>query len=87
MGSLVGANAAAATIRKPHIVLSAGFDTFTQDWQSALMIHEMLHVVIGDHLEIDALLEIPEAYLFANGGNFSFVLTQFIRNDCPKPTQ
>ena len=46
-----------------HIVIEPYlFFTSTDSWQSASLIHELLHVVIGDHGAIYELLSIPTEY-------------------------
>jgi Zn-dependent protease with chaperone function len=68
----------------PHIVLSNGFSQLSADQQSAILIHELLHVVLGDHLPIINALGIPNDYIVTHFGNESFAITEFVLNGCPK---
>jgi RHS repeat-associated protein len=68
----------------PHIVLSNGFSQLSADQQSAILIHELLHVVLGDHLPIINALGIPNDYIVTHFGNESFAITECVLNGCPK---
>lgn len=93
VGSAIGSyDAATLTVGPPgaelylrHIVLGDGFLNATESVQSALLIHELLHVVVGSHENIFTLLNVTPGFAAANGGidNPSLVLTNFIARGCP----
>jgi hypothetical protein len=51
-----------------------------------LLVHEVLHVALGDHERIFEILNLTAGFAALNGGanNPSLVLTNFIQNGCPR---
>ena len=68
-----------------HIVLGNGFLNAAAAAQNALLVHELLHVVLGSHERIFQLFNVTSAFVSANGGDPSVALTNFIQGGCPRP--
>jgi hypothetical protein len=94
IGSLLGQfDAAVLTIGPsgtqtylPHIVMGTRFWSLRSSQQDALLVHELLHVILGSHEAIFRVLGVDESYIEANGGitMASTSLTNFLLGGCAK---
>jgi RHS repeat-associated protein len=68
-----------------HIVLGNAFFGAETASQNALLVHELLHIVLGSHENIASVFNITSSFVEANGGNLSIALTSYIQGGCLRP--